>query len=336
MATTTEHPFAHYIRILGKGKRGSRDLTQAEARDAMRMIVNDQVEDCQLGAFLMLLRVKEETPEEIAGFVQAVRESFQIPAAAPKVDLDWSSYAGKRRQLPWFILTTLLLAENGVNVFMHGTEGHTEGRVYTRESLQLLGIPTAINFAQASRHIAEHHFAYLPLESFSPRMYRIIELRPLLGLRSPVHTVARLLNPFNAPYVMQGIFHPPYRDTHQKAALLLDQPHIAVLKGEGGEIERNPDQACLVQSVHQGVLSGEEWPGMFSGPRHLKDEEMQVQRLKSIWLGEADDEYGIAAITGTAAIALKLLGRAQSQNDAEALARRMWQQRNKDRFSNAA
>ena len=55
-----EHPFAQYVRILGKGKRGSRDLTQEEAYAAMCMILADQVRAEQLGAFLMLLRHKEE------------------------------------------------------------------------------------------------------------------------------------------------------------------------------------------------------------------------------------------------------------------------------------
>jgi len=64
-----EHPFAPYVRILGKGKTGSRSLDFDEARSAFTMILRGTVEPVQLGAFLMLLRVKEETPEELAGFV---------------------------------------------------------------------------------------------------------------------------------------------------------------------------------------------------------------------------------------------------------------------------
>src|SRR5690606_9557981 len=74
-----EHPFAPYVRILGKGKRGSRSLTETEAFEAMSMILDGQVLDLQLGAFLMLLRVKEESPEEIAGFVRACRERLAPP-----------------------------------------------------------------------------------------------------------------------------------------------------------------------------------------------------------------------------------------------------------------
>ena len=64
----TEHPFAPFVRILGKGKTGSRSLSQSEARDALGMILRGETEAVQVGAFLMLLRVKEETAEEMAPF----------------------------------------------------------------------------------------------------------------------------------------------------------------------------------------------------------------------------------------------------------------------------
>ncbi|MBR9883045.1 MAG: glycosyl transferase, partial [Oceanospirillales bacterium] len=46
-----EHPFAQYVRILGKGKKGSRSLTRDEARDAMGMILDGGIRPEQLGAF---------------------------------------------------------------------------------------------------------------------------------------------------------------------------------------------------------------------------------------------------------------------------------------------
>ena len=331
-----EHPFAQYIRILGKGKRGSRGLTEQEAYDSMTMVLEGEVEECQLGAYLMLLRVKEETPEEIAGFVKAIKATFTLPANAPEVSLDWSSYAGKRRHLPWYLLSALLLAENDISVLMHGAEGHTAGRVYTRDILGQLDLPVAQSLEQAGEEIRKNNFAYLPLEYMSPIMHRIIQMRPLLGLRSPVHTIARMLNPFNSEFEIQGIFHPSYRDTHQGAAKLLNQPHLAVLKGEGGEIERNPDQKVLVKSVHHGELSEEEWPAMFTGPRHLKDEEMNPLRLIDVWSGKDEDEYAIASITGTAAVALKLLGRANTMDTAQTLADSFWDKRRKHKFQNVA
>ncbi len=321
-----DHPFAEFIRILGKGKKGSRPLTQDEAYRAMKMIMSSQVEDIQLGAFLMLMRVKEETPEELAGFVNAARESFQDNMSITQVDLDWSSYAGKRRHLPWFLLATLLLAKNGIKVFMHGAEGHSENRIYTRNVLKILGIDYATSLQQSTEQLQQYHFSYLSLEYICPRLYELINLRPLMGLRSPVHTLVRLLNPFNAEYTIQGIFHPGYRQLHQQAALLLNQPHMAVLKGEGGETERNPDMDCLVQSVHHQQLSEEHWPALFSR-RHIKADRLDPQQLALLWQGKITDEFAEATVIGTTAIALKLLGKAASQQQAETLAGHYWMNR---------
>lgn len=332
---TQEHAFAQYVRILGKGRNGSRGLTADEAYEAMRMIMSDEVEPIQLGAFLMLMRVKEETPEEVAAAVKAIRESLKVPANAPKVDLDWSSYAGKKRILPWYLLATLLMAENGIRIFMHGAGGHTAGRIYTKDILPQLGVPVAKSIDEAASQLQENNFSYLDLEHMSPKLYEIIELRPLLGLRSPVHTIARMLNPFDAENVMQGIFHPGYRPTHQEAGVLLGIPHMSVIKGEGGEIERNPDQELLIQGVHNGEMIDEEWPAMFA-KRHVRPDEMHVADLNAVWSGEKSDEYGEAAIIGTVAVALYTMGKANSREEAEAQASTMWAARNKARFSNAA
>jgi anthranilate phosphoribosyltransferase len=329
-----EHPFAQYIRVLGKGRNGSRALSPEEAYTAMSLIMSEQVKPIQLGAFLMLMRVKEETPDEVAASVRAIREHLKVPEGV-QVDLDWSSYAGKKRQLPWYVLSALLLAENGIRIFMHGASGHTAGRIYTKNVLPALGVPVATSFDEAKRHLASHNFAYMDLEHLSPKLHDIIELRPLLGLRSPVHTIARMLNPFDAPCMMQGIFHPGYRPTHQIAAQLLGQQHMAVIKGEGGEIERNPDIACLVQSVHNGELSDEEWPPMFE-KRHVRSDELDVSRLGRVWAGSEEDEYGIAAVVGTVAITLHMMGRAKDRADAEAQAWGMWKARNREKFQAAA
>jgi len=322
--STQEHPFAETIRILGKGKKGSRPLTQAEAYTAMQMILNNEVEDLQLGAFLMLMRVKEETSEELAGFVQAVRDS--LPKNNFSADLDWSSYAGKRRHLPWFILSSLLLAENGTKVLMHGSASHTEGRLFVEDMLPLFSLPTNHSFSEAEQQLQTRNFAYLSLAEICPAMNKMIHLRKLMGLRSPVHTLVRLINPFNAQYSIQGIFHPSYRPVHQEAALLLNQKHMAVLKGEGGETERNPDMECLVQSVHNGELIDETWPALFPR-RHVKPDSLEPEQLLQLWRGQLEDEFGIASVIGTTAVALKLLGKVKTQADAHELATNYWNNR---------
>lgn len=327
---TPDHPFAAFIRILGKGKKGSRPLTQDEAYAAMRMILADEIEEIQLGAFLMLMRVKEETAEELAGFVLAIRETLpQI--AIDTVDLDWSAYAGKRRHLPWFILSSLLLAENNIRILMHGSSSHAEGRLFVQDVLPQLTIPISHSFDQVEQELQDKNFAYLSLENLNPTLNKMIHLRSMMGLRSPVHTLVRLINPFNAKYSFQGIFHPSYRSVHQEAALLLKQTHMTVIKGEGGETERNPDMECLAQSVHSGILSQEVWPALFPR-RHIKPEKLEPKQLNKIWRGEIHNEFAQASIIGTTAIALKLLAKADTQETAQQLATDYWEQRNKHAY----
>ncbi len=174
-----QHPFSKFIAILARGKTKQRHLTLDEAEEAMAMLVAGETEPEQLGAFLMLQRLMEETSEEIAGFTLGSRQAMQYPDNMPEVDVDWSSYAGKKRQLPWFILSALVLARNGHKVFMHGTEGHTPGRVYTRECLGALGIPVAENYEAAANHIRANNFAYMPLEVISESLREMINLRPV-------------------------------------------------------------------------------------------------------------------------------------------------------------
>jgi len=327
---TEEHPFAQYVRIIGRGPNLSRPLTEDEMYAAAGMIMRGEIEDLQLGAFLCILRVRTEVPEEGLGFVRAVRDTLDLPADMPDVDLDWPTYSGKKRQLPWFLLSALLMAQNGIKVCMQGTEGHTPGRLYSSEALKFLGVPEAASLAEAADHIRACNFAYVPLRVISPKLQDIIELKSIIGVRSPVNTFARMINPFSAPYEIHTVFHPNYRDVHRETAQLLGQPHMAVFKGEGGEAERRPHKPVLVQSISNGALVEEEWPPMLSDSTAEKDEELNLGRLKAVWSGDAQDDYGAAAVTGTIAIALRLMGRADRIDSAQAAAQEMWDTRDRD------
>jgi anthranilate phosphoribosyltransferase len=333
---TEEHPFAQFVRIIGRGPNLSRALTEDEMIEATRMIMRGEVEPLQLGAFLCVLRVRTEDPGEGAGFIRAVREEVAPPSDSPAVDLDWSSYAGKKRHLPWFLLSALLLAQNGIKVFMHGTEGHTPGRIYAREALESLGVAPAASMADAADRLRRGNFAFLPLQAFAPRLQEIMDLKPILGLRSPINTFARMINPFRAPYSIQSIFHPNYREIHRDTESLLGQPHMCVFKGEGGEAERRPGKPVVVESLHEGEYVDEEWPALMAEGTFREDEDMDVGRLARAWRGEENEPYPVNAVVGTAAIALRLMGRAATVAETEALARDMWEARDRGWLEQAA
>ncbi len=319
-----EHPFAQFIRIIGKGKTGARSLTYDEAYQAFSMILRNEVLDVQLGAFLMLLRVKEESVEELAGFVQATRDQLQFKPL--QVDLDWSSYAGKRRHYPWFLLAALTLAKHGYKVVMHGASGHTINRLYTEQALQYLDYPICQNDLDVEQQLAQRNFAYLPLDVISPILSELINLRNVMGLRSPIHTLARLINPFNAKATMQAIFHPAYRSSHQQAAFQLGYQNSAVIKGEGGEFERNPDAKTLICGIKNGALYEHELPKLTDN-RSPVEEELDLAVFKAVWLGQQTHEYGKVAITETIGIALYTMGVCDDYAVAMQNAQQLWQNR---------
>jgi len=324
-----EHPFAQYIRIIGKGPRLSRPLTRIESRDATRMILNEEIDPVQLGAFMCILRVRAEDPAEGAGFVDAVREDLKLPNEIPAIDLDWPSYAGKKRQLPYYLLAALALAESGVKIFMHGIKGHTEDRVDTSQTLKHLGIEESTSLEDAAKRLTQGNFSYLALEKISPVLQKIVDLKTTLGVRTPVNTFARMINAFNAPTIVQCITHSPYREIHRDCADLLGQKRMCVFKGEGGEIERRPAKPVMIQNLIDGERFEEDWPVSLEQKHTAHDDVMDMSRLAPIWMGEDTHPYALAAIEGTIAIALRTMGKADTPTDAHIQAQALWAARNK-------
>ncbi|MCE4073281.1 MULTISPECIES: glycosyl transferase family protein [Pseudomonas] len=323
LQTPAEHPFAQFVRILGKGKRGARGLTREEAREALGLILDDKVEEAQLGAFLMLLRHKEESAEELAGFTEAVRERLQAPKIA--VDLDWPSYAGKKRHLPWYLLAVKCLGGSGTRILLHGAGAHTAGRLYTEQLLELLGLPPCRDWSAVSQALDTQGVAFTPLVDWMPRLQRMIDLRNTLGLRSPIHSSVRLINPLGATCVLQSIFHPGYQAVHREGSRLLGD-YAIVIKGEGGEIEVNPDATSHLYGCRDGNDWDEEWPAL-SPLRHVKPESLDPQHLAAVWRGDAEDVYGELAVRATMALALRALG--LQRDEAFAEADRRWTERSR-------
>jgi anthranilate phosphoribosyltransferase len=317
---TDTHDFAPYIRTLGRGPGRSRSLTQAEARRALGMVLRGEVEREQVGALLMLLRYRGEAADEIAGLVQAARDHAGLPwYVSQPADLDWPSYAdGRTRGLPWYLLAALLVAQSGLRVVMHGPASGP-GRQALAEALGLLGIAPSPSQASAESALAARCFAFLPLEALNLELARLLALRGVLGLRSPLNTVGRLLDPAAAAVSVDGVFHPAYIALHLAAGALLGR-RITVIKGGGGETEWSGVKALALNTT-----GGEQsWPALEDAG---KPTSQSAAEMVAVWRGERDDVHGAAVVIATAAVALHAAGRAVDAMESVAQARALWSAR---------
>lgn len=310
-----EHPFAAYVRTLGRGPARSRPLTRAEAADALGMILRGEADPHQVGAFMMLLRFRGENADEIAGLADAARAVVR-GGPAVSVDLDWPSYgAGRTRGFPWYLLSALALSQAGYRVLMHGSNAFTAG-VPVGDAMRSLGLAPAAAMADAAGQVEARGFAYLPLAAMSPELDRLLALRALLGLRSPINTVARLMNPFDAPASVDGVFHPGYIALHGAVASMLGQRRLLVLKGGGGEAERTAAKDTAVFLWGTATPPDEiVMPAIAADPA--------TPEPRDVWAGRA--EMSRAAVTVRATIALGLLAMgAATPAEADARAAAIW------------
>jgi anthranilate phosphoribosyltransferase len=322
-----ESRFAGFVATLGRGPGRSRALTREEADTALGMVLRGEADPHQIGAFLMLLRFRGEDAEEITGMVQAVRAHAALGWYDLGVDLDWPSYgAGLTRGAPWFLLSALALASSGITVLMHGSNDFSSG-ITVEDGLAAIGRRQATDLTSAVAALRTNQFAYLPLRTMVPALDRLLDLRRLFGLRSPVNTAARLLNPADAPFGVDGVFHPPYIDVHLGVAERMDRHRLLVLKGGGGEAERVPLKAATAAVWDSDAGRQELTLSPVEGlPPHPAASDTPAT-FAAVWNGEITPETPLATIQATIALALLAIERTDNPVRAMADAGAIWAQR---------
>ena len=319
--------FSQYIKIIGKGQKGSRSLTQEEAFTAMKMLLAGEVTGDQRGAFLMLLRTREETPDEVIGFVRACHELIPAEIKALKPQVDIGCYAGKRRQLPWYLLSAALLAKSGKKVFLHGAHEPGSGRLYASHVLPTLGLPAVESAAAAKSQLDSQGVTYLDLGIVLPPLNTLIKLREFFGLRSCANTLARLLNPTAAPYCVQGVYHMHLDHKHRHVNEAFRDYASLCFRGDGGDPEVNSERLTELFITRHGETEMPVLPEM-TEKWAMKDREMDIDDMLAFWRGDIEHQYCAQAVHATL-VAYLMLSEAQSQDEAKLLARSMWEQRDK-------
>lgn len=239
-----------FIARVGSGHKGAKDLTYDEAREAMNAVLDGAFHPITLGVFLLAERWKEESPEELAGFADAMRERCITPPTPLPGALDSAgAYDGKTRTLNIAIPAALLAAAAGQPVLMHGATGiPTKMGVTTAHVLERLGIPVGDSPAQARDRLERTGLAYLHQPAFNPAVHALLELRLNVGKRTLVNTVEPLASPLGAGSHIGGIFHLNYGPlVAQSAAHAQVRPfaRVLIVQGIEGSDEIRPGKAQL-------------------------------------------------------------------------------------------
>jgi len=231
---------------VARGKHGHQHLTRSEAAFALAALMQPDADPLQLGAFLIALRMKGETAEELAGFVDAARsvvDDFGVTTFSNAVDLP--CYAGKRRAAPLHLVAAMRARDRGIAVLVHGL-GRIKGRLTALEVLQEAAIPRAQSLAEAATMLRNEGIAHIDIADCCPPLAALLALRPRLGVRSFAHTVARLLNPLQCGGQLNGFFHTPYGARMAAVNRLLGQPRSLLFMGAEGEPELYADRQKLL------------------------------------------------------------------------------------------
>ena len=250
----------HYIKEIGRGKDGARALSRLQAADLLGQILDDSVSDLEVGAFCLAMRIKGETPEEMAGFLDAVHARLNaIPQLGPHPTVVIPCYNGARKLPALAPLLALLLCQQGVQVCVHGSPTENS-RTTSFEVLEALGYKTltAVDQAQAGLNL-------VPTEVLNPALKKLLDVRRVVNLRNPAHSLVKLMNPCQgSALIVSSYTHPEYAISMAQT-FKLTEASAFLLRGTEGEpvanARRTPQmeffqggRAQTVQAAQAGAL----------------------------------------------------------------------------------
>ena len=219
-----------YIKEIGRGKDGARALSRAQARDLFGQVLDGTVTDLEIGGFCLAMRIKGETPEEMAGFLDAAQARLHHLPALTQTTVVLPSYNGARKLPCLTALLALLVARAGRPVVVHGLT-QDPGRTTTASVMQALGLPVlgSVDELQADRP------CFCPVEVLSPALRRLLDVRRVVGLRNPAHSLVKLMNPCSSKsLIVSSYTHPEYAIS-MAASFELMGSHALLLRGTEGE-----------------------------------------------------------------------------------------------------
>ena len=228
------------------------DLGQAEARAVMDEIMRGKATPGQIGGFLIALRLKGETADEIAGSAEAMRE--HVLAVRPKRDdlVDTAGTGGDGAGT--FNISTaaaLVAAAAGAGVAKHGNRAVSSSSG-SADVLEALGFDLDLTPKRVARSIDELGFGFLFAPTHHPAMRHAAPVRRELAARTVFNVLGPLTNPAGARAQVVGVYAPELVPVIARVLLRLGAHRAFVVHGAGGIDELSPTGPNLVCEVAGG------------------------------------------------------------------------------------
>lgn len=303
---------------------GGKHLSAAEAEAALGAILDGATSPVLIAALLVALRVRGEQPDELAGFVRALR-ARAIPVDAPAGTVDTCGTGGDHSST--FNVSTavaIVVAGAGVPVAKHGNRAvsSTSG---SSDVIAALGIPMESTAEEAGRALREDGFAYLHAPSFHPGMKHPGPVRRELGIRTAFNLCGPLANPAGPRRQIVGVADAAVAATVAEALRILGSERAFVVHGDGldelpldgeGIIHDVRPEGVTVRTVRPEVV------GLRSAPRSalvVSGPDESAARIRAILAGtETGPARDIVALNAGAT--LEVAGRVASIGEGVALA----------------
>ena len=251
---------AKYIKEIGRGKQGARSLSREQAADLFAQVLDGAVTDLEIGGFCLAMRIKGETAQEMAGFLDATDTRLRHVPAAERPVVVIPSYNGARKLPALTPLFALLLAREGLPVLLHGVASEST-RVFTASVLEALDIPAQATVGPAPAG----KVTFVPTAVLCPGLQRLLDVRRAVGLRNPAHSLVKIMNPCaGKALVISSYTHPEYA-LSMAATFELMHANAMLLRGTEGESVADPrrmpqmdgflrGQRLLLQEAQSGSL----------------------------------------------------------------------------------
>jgi anthranilate phosphoribosyltransferase len=286
------------------------DLSSAEANAAVSEIMAGDASPVQIAAFLVAMRMKGETVEEVTEFARVMREHVRPVKASRRPLVDTCGTGGDA--IKTFNVSTaaaFVAAGAGVAIAKHGNRSVTS-KCGSADVLEALGIRFDLSPEECAKCIDEIGLGFMFAPSYHPAMKHAGPVRRELGVRTVFNMLGPLTNPAGAEAQVLGVYSPALTEVHAGALRNLGSRRALVVHGEGGLDELSSFGKTQVTELRNGELTtyevAPEDVGLRRGPgadsvRGGSPEE-NARRLVSILEGEDSAARDIVMLNAAAAI----------------------------------